>query len=157
MSRFMACVLGLVPIWLALAAFTGARADEIRPAGVWVSERGSDRLFLVLYADGRYRLARARANVHAPLAVQWDAGNFTVGAGWLTLSADPAACPQQLAGEFQFRFVGRNLRLEGPHHAYTFGRLPPRQAVLSNAPTAPGAGAAVFGCFEGDRFVPATS
>ena len=122
MSRFIHCLLGLLPIWLAVASLTGARADEPRPAGVWVTERGSDRLFLVLYADGRYRLARARAGARAPLAVQWDAGTFAVGSGWMTLSADPAACAHQLAGSFQFRFVGRHLRLEGPHHAYTFGR-----------------------------------
>jgi hypothetical protein len=154
MSRFIHCLLGLLPIWLAVASLTGARADEPRPAGVWVSERGSDRLFLVLYADGRYRLARARADTRAPLAVQWDAGTFAVGSGWMTLSADPAACAHQLAGSFQFRFVGRHLRLEGPHHAYTFGRLPARQAKLT---TDSGSGAAVFGCFEGDRFVPYNS
>jgi hypothetical protein len=151
MSRFIHCLLGLLPIWLAVASLTGARADEPRPAGVWVTERGSDRLFLVLYADGRYRLARARAGARAPLAVQWDAGTFAVGSGWLSLSADPAACPHQLAGAFRFRFVGRNLRLEGPHHAYTFGRLPARQAKLT---TDSGSGSTVFGCFEGDRFVP---
>ena len=49
----------------------GARGRP-QPAGVWVTERGSDRLFLVLYADGRYRMARARAAARAPLAVQWD-------------------------------------------------------------------------------------
>ena len=154
MSRFILVVLSLVPIWLVLAAFTGARADDMPPAGVWVSERGSDRLFLVLYADGRYRLARARAEARAPLAVQWDAGTFAVGTGWVTLSAEPAACPQQLAGSFRFRFVGRHLRLEGPHHAYTFGRLPARHTDLT---TDPRVGSAVFGCFEGERFVPARS
>ena len=65
---------GLLAIWLAITSLTGARADEPQPAGVWVTERGSDRLFLVLYADGRYRMARARAAARAPLAVQWDAG-----------------------------------------------------------------------------------
>ena len=151
MSRFISCVFGVLPIWLVIASLTGARADVPRPAGVWVAERGSDRLFLVLYADGRYRLARARAATRAPLAVQWDVGTFAVGSGWLTLSAEPAACAHQLAGAFQIRFVGRHLRLEGPHHAYTFGRLPARDSKLT---TDPGGGSTVFGCFEGDRFVP---
>jgi hypothetical protein len=145
-------IFGLLAIWLATTFVTGARADEPEPAGVWVTERGSDRLFLVLYADGRYRMARARAAARAPLAVQWDDGTFAVGAGWVTLTAQPAACKSRLEGHFQFRFVGRYLRLEGPQQAFTFGRLPARQA-----PLAPPAESAVFGCFEGDRFIPTAS
>ena len=143
---------GLLAICLAITSVTGARADEPEPAGVWVTERGSDRLFLVLYADGRYRMARARAAARAPLAVQWDDGTFAVGAGWVTLTAQPAACKSRLEGHFQFRFVGRYLRLEGPQQAFTFGRLPER-----NAPLTASAGPAVFGCFEGDRFIPTAS
>ena len=95
MSRSSSILMfGLLAIWLAITSVTGARADEPEPAGVWVTERGSDRLFLVLYADGRYRMARARAAARAPLAVQWDDGTFAVGAGWVTLTAQPAACKQ---------------------------------------------------------------
>ncbi len=133
MSRLSLSMFGLLAICLAITSVTGARADEPEPAGVWVTERGSDRLFLVLYADGRYRMARARAAARAPLAVQWDDGTFAVGAGWVTLTAQPAACKSRLEGHFQFRFVGRYLRLEGPQQAFTFGRLPARQAPL--APT----------------------